>query len=146
MKIKINQDLSIQELEVEIHCQKEDEMVGKIVSAIQMVDSKLCCYIGERVHYIDVSCILYIESVDRKTFLYTEEDVFEIDKRLYELEEQLGKFSFFRASKAIIVNLNQVQSLRPEIGARLVLTMENAEKIVVSRQYAKIIKNVLGVK
>lgn len=146
MKIRINEDLSVQEIEVEIHCQKEDELVGKIVSAVQMVDSKLCCYIGEKVHYIDVSCVLYIESVDRKTFLYTEGDVLEIDKRLYELKEQLGRFSFFRVSKAIIVNLNRVQSLRPEIGARLVLTMENAEKIVVSRQYAKIIKNALGVK
>jgi len=146
MKITINEDLSIKEIEVVIHCQKEDEMVGKIVSAVQTVDSKLCCHIGERVHYINISHILYIESVDRKTFLYTEGEVFEIDKRLYELEEKLGFFDFFRVSKAIIVNLNRVQSLRPEIGARLVLTMENTEKIVVSRQYAKIIKNVLGVK
>lgn len=146
MKITINEDLSIQEIEVVIHCQKEDEMVGKIASAVQTVDSKLCCHIGERVHYINISHILYIESVDRKTFLYTEGEVFEIDKRLYELEEKLGSFDFFRVSKAIIVNLNRVQSLRPEIGARLVLTMENTEKIVVSRQYAKIIKNVLGVK
>ena len=146
MKIRIHEDLSVKEIEVDIHCQKEDEMVGKIVSAVQTVDSKLCCSTGERVQYIEVSCILYIESVDRKTFLYTEGDVLEIDKRLYELEEQLEQFSFFRVSKAIIVNLNRVQSLKPEIGARLVLSMENREKIVVSRQYAKNIKNALGVK
>ena len=146
MKIRILEDLSVKEIEIDIHCQKEDEIVGKIVSAVQTVDSKLCCSTNEGIQYIEVARILYIESVDRKTFLYTEGDVLEIDKRLYELEEQLEQFSFFRVSKAIIVNLNRVQSLRPEIGARLVLSMENREKIIVSRQYAKNIKNVLGVK
>jgi DNA-binding LytR/AlgR family response regulator len=64
---------------------------------------------------------------------------------LYELEAHLGKCSFFRASKALLINLQRVQSLRPELGARLLLTMDNKEKIVVSRQYAKTIKNALGV-
>ena len=83
--------------------------------------------------------------MDRRTFLYTEQQIFETEQRLYELESHLEKCSFFRASKAIIINLQRVQSLRPELGARLLLTMDNKEKIVVSRQYAKTIKKALGV-
>ena len=89
--------------------------------------------------------ILYIESVDRKTFLYTEQQIYETDKRLYELEDHLKNRSFFRVSKAVIINLKRTRSIRPEIGARLLLTMDNGERIIVSRQYAGNIKTVLGV-
>ncbi len=39
-----------------------------------------------------LSEILYIESVDRKCFVYTKDNVFETTKRLYELEQQLVFF------------------------------------------------------
>ena len=82
----------------------------------------------------------------RKTFLYTEEQVYETDRRLYELEDYLKDHSFFRTSKTTIINLRRTKSIRPEIGARLLLTMDNQEKIIVSRQYAGSIKHALGVK
>lgn len=94
---------------------------------------------------IELDDILYIESVNRKTFLYTEKQIDETDKRLYELEEYLNGKSFFRASKSIIINLQREKAIRPEIGARLLMTMDNGEKIVVSRQYANNIKITLGV-
>ena len=48
--------------------------------------------------------------------------------------------------KTTIINLRRTKSIRPEIGARLLLTMDNQEKIIVSRQYAGSIKHALGVK
>ena len=65
--------------------------------------------------------------------------------RLYELENHLKNRSFFRASKAVIINLRRTKSIRPEIGARLLLTMDNGEKVIVSRQYSSNIKTALGV-
>ena len=63
-----------------------------------------------------------------------------------ELEDYLKDHSFFRTSKTTIINLRRTKSIRPEIGARLLLTMDNQEKIIVSRQYAGSIKHALGVK
>ena len=60
--------------------------------------------------------------------------------------EHLKDHSFFRTSKTTIINLRRTKSIRPEIGARLLLTMDNQEKIIVSRQYAGSIKHALGVK
>lgn len=145
MKIVVNEQSDVQEIEVIINCISNDETVQKIVSSLSAIDIKLTCHKGNEVFQLEPADILYIESVDRRTFLYTEQQIFETERRLYELEAHLEKCSFFRASKAVIINLQRVQSLRPELGARLLLTMDNKEKIVVSRQYAKTIKNALGV-
>lgn len=145
MKISIKESPDVQETEVVIHCSKADRDIERIISAIQAINGKI---IGSKngVNYqIDLANILYIEAVNRKTFLYTENEVYESDKRLYMLESELHELSFFRASKAIIINLHKVHSIQQEIGSRLILTMDNGEKIVVSRQYASIIKNVLEV-
>ena len=145
MKIVLNERSDIQEIEVIINCISNNETVQKIISSLSAIDIKLTWRKGNEVFQLEPADILYIESVDRRTFLYTEQQIFETERRLYELEAHLEKCSFFRASKAIIINLQRVQSLRPELGARLLLTMDNKEKIIVSRQYAKTIKNALGV-
>lgn len=145
MKITVNTKPTIQEIEVIINCAAEDTTVRRIVGTLCSIDSKLVCRRDGETFYLDVGNILYIESVNRRTFIYTNEHIYETDKRLYELEDNLNELSFFRASKAIIINLQRVRSLRPELGARLLLTMDNDEKIIVSRQYAGKIKEALEV-
>ena len=62
-----------------------------------------------------------------------------------ELEERLGPRDFVRASKSAVVNFSRVQSIRPDLGGRLQLTLENGERLGVSRQYAPAIKEKLGI-
>ena len=88
--------------------------------------------------------ILYIESVDKKVFIYTEQDVYETPLRLYELEDRLQADGFFRASKSTLINLSGVRSLRPDFGSRLMLTMNNGERLTVSRQFSSAVKERLG--
>ena len=130
MKVAINIQADIQEIEVIINCMAEDENVQRIVSALDSLNTKLCCRRQGELFQIALNDILYIESVDRKTFIYTEQQIYETDKRLYELENHLKNRSFFRASKAVIINLKRTKSIRPEIGARLLLTMDNGEKVI----------------
>lgn len=145
MKVSIKENPDIRETEVVVHCSKADEEIERIVSAVQLASGRLSGSMDGVTYQIELSKILYIESVNRKTFLYTEKEIYESPKRLYMLEDELRGSSFFRASKATIINLRKVHSIQPEIGARLILTMDNGEKIVVSRQYASIIKNILEV-
>ncbi len=44
---------------------------------------------NEEIHLLDISQVIYIESVDRKCFIYTFDEIYESDFRLYELEQQL---------------------------------------------------------
>lgn len=146
MKVSVETIPALQEIEVIIRCGEENDAVRNIVARINAIDRKLSGNKDGGTFLLDLDNILYIETVDRKTFLYTDRQVYESDKRLYELEGQLIRYSFFRVSKAVIINLNRVVSLRPELGARLLLTMDNGEKIIASRMYAGNIKNALGVK
>nr|MCR4649217.1 LytTR family transcriptional regulator [Lachnospiraceae bacterium] len=89
--------------------------------------------------------IFYIESVDKKTFIYTREKVLMTDKRLYELEEILDGKEFFRCSKSVIINLKKIDKLKPEITRNILATLSNGEVVVVSRRYAAELKKLLGI-
>ena len=83
--------------------------------------------------------IYYIESVDKKTFLYTKNECFETKYRLYELEEMLNRY-FLRCSRAMIVNMRKIKAVKSELGGRMNATLLNDEVIVISRSYVKELK------
>ena len=85
---------------------------------------------------LDSSEILYIESVDGKTFAYTKEDVFRMDHALNRLEQILSDINFFRCSKSMIINIDKVESLRSLPSNRIDAAMCNGEHIMISRTYA----------
>lgn len=80
--------------------------------------------------------ILYIESVDGKTFAYTKEDVLRIDYPLNKLEQILSDIRFFRCSKSMILNIDKVKSLKSLPSNRIDATMQGGEHIMISRTYA----------
>ena len=60
-----------------------------------------------------------------------------------ELEDALGELDFLRAGRSVIVNFRRIKSIRPELGGRMLVTMDNGEQVYVSRQYAGELKGKL---
>lgn len=144
MKISLQEDAGCGETEVSIRCQTADREIQNLLATLRAFDQKIT---GERegqTFLLDAADILYADSADKRTFLYTGAGVYETPLRLYELEDRLSGSDFFRASKSLVVNFNQIRSLRPEFGGRFLLTMKNGEKCLVSRQYVPIVKAKLG--
>jgi DNA-binding LytR/AlgR family response regulator len=81
--------------------------------------------------------IYYIESVDKKTFLYLEKEVVQIEHSLQELESLLGSSGLVRINKSILVNIYHIRKVNADINMRLCLVMENSEKLSVNRTYKK---------
>jgi DNA-binding LytR/AlgR family response regulator len=136
MKITLNQNPSFPETEVIINCPQADEDILRLVAMLRIHQRKL---VGERngeQHLLDVKEILYIDTADKKTFLYTGSAVYESALRLYELEDSLRELDFLRAGRSTIVNFRRIKSIRPELGGRMLVTMDNGEQVYVSRQYA----------
>jgi len=144
MKITIKEDQTLQETEVIIHCHHTDEQILRLLSLLQTDNRKLTGSKNGNTFILETSKILYIDTVDKKSFFYTETDVYETPLKLYELEERLKGEDFFRASKSSIVNFRQIKSLRPEFGGRMILTLNNNEQLFVSRGYTAAIKQKLG--
>ena len=144
MRVDVKKD-SEESLFVEIHCKDVTNEVSRLERHIKRFN----CYIhatedGEKLN-VAIDAILYIESVDKKTFIYTTNRVLLTDKRLYELEELLDKRDFFRCSKSTIIHLNKVTRLKPEINRNIIATLENDENVVISRRYTSELKALLNI-
>lgn len=145
MILKIDLSESTDEPVVTIQCREENALVQQLITAIQMVDQKLAVLHEGQTILLPVSQILYIESVDRKCFVYSADTVYECSRKLYELAQLLSPCSFAQISKACLVNLQNVSGIRAHIDRRLLLTLQNGEQLIASRQYAPQIKERLGV-
>jgi len=143
MKIAINTDEKCNETEITITCSRINEDIEKILAAIRLLDMKLSGRKEGRQYILEASDIMYIESTDKRSFLYTLTDVYESQFKLYELEAKLADRDFLRASKNCIFNINHVQSIEPDFDRRLILTMPRDLKLVVSRQYSAAVKQKL---
>lgn len=146
MKIHINEDASLNEMEITINCNRINTEVESIISKLRVMDLKLTGKRNNQTYILDAAKVLYIDTVDKKTFFYTKQEVYETDLRLYELEEQLKALDFIRSNKSCIINFNQIHSIKADIDGKLLVTMNNNEKLFVSRQYALEVKRKLGVR
>lgn len=145
MQIKLEEDAALKEMEVLIRCPRADGEAQKLLALLRAMDGqKLTGERGGQTFLLEPASVLYIDTVDKRTFLYTEDGEYETPLRLYELEERLAPEDFFRAGKSLLVNFNAIESLRPDLGGRLRLTMRGGEAVYVSRQYAAGLKKRLG--
>jgi len=114
-----------------------------VLNTLKAQGNLLIAYVGNEIHRVSPSDILYIETVDNKTFLYCEKNVYETKQKLYELEDMANP-DFLRISKSAIVNLSKVKSLVPSISGRLEAVLFNGERVVISRQYVNALKKSFG--
>lgn len=144
MKVEIFE--GFENLEITIKCSEATENIRKLETLIYSYGAELTCTKNGVKYLISVNDVLYFESVDKRTFLYTEIDVYELQLKLYEVEEMLGSAGFIRSAKSQIINTYKIESLRPDFGGRIETTMAGGEKLIVSRQYASSLKEKLNLK
>jgi DNA-binding LytR/AlgR family response regulator len=145
MKIIINESEDNEEIEIIINCKRIDESLLKVISSIRAFDEKITGSKDGKIFILDTEKIYYFESVDKKTFIYMDKEVYETSLRLYELEERFSNSDFFRASKSTIINLAKIKEIVPVFGGRLEVILENNEKQIISRQYVPILKKKLDI-
>lgn len=145
MKIEIKVEEQLGEMEVEIRCRQLTAEVERILAALRMMNNQLTGKRDGELHLINIDAVIYIESVDRHTFLYTADAVYESDLKLYELEQRLEEAGFCRVSRFCLIQLRQIRSLRAELDRKLRVTLSSGEQIIASRQYADELKRRLGV-
>lgn len=145
MKIEIIVNENAEDLGIVVTCKRLTSDVEKILASLRMINHQLTVKKDGEIHFLDIAQIIYIESVDRKCFIYTRKDVYESNYRLYELEGQLGEYGFLRVSKSFLIHLQDIQSLKADINRRIRITMAGGEQIIASRQYAEELKKRLGV-
>ena len=87
--------------------------------------------------------ILYLEKVDKKTFVYTDDNEIQVEMSLYSIELFLDDESYFRCSKSMIINVNKVEMLKSMPSNRIDATLVSGEHIIISRTYASDFRKLL---
>lgn len=144
MKIDIDQNPMYQQISITIRCAHMSREIMELLALVRMCDEKLTGRKDGETHILSAADVLYADTADRRTFFYTREGVYETDLRLYELEARLAGAGFLRAGKSLLLNFDHIRALRPDFGGRLLATLSNGEKAVISRQYVQGFKKKLG--
>jgi DNA-binding LytR/AlgR family response regulator len=145
MKITINVEPSAAETSLLVTCKELTPQIEKLLAAIRILDKQITANKGDSVCLIDLADIFYIEALERKTFIYTDKEVFDSEMKLYELEAALAQYNFVRVSKNTICSLSKIKSLKSEVDRKIKITMENGYQIIASRMYADELRKKIGV-
>ena len=116
-----------------------DKVTDEINDILNMLSSKTPEVITG--FYNDLAEI-YAE--DGKIFASVNSKEYILRQRLYELEEQLNKYSFVRISNSEIINLKKVRNFDLSLSGTICVTLSDGTATYVSRRYVSKIKKVLG--
>ena len=144
MRIKMEQDPSYADIDITVRYAEENNKVKRIISYLQSVDTQIKCNIDDTEKMINVADIYYIESVEKKTFVYLEKLIYYTNFRFYQLAEDLKEYGFVQISKSCILNINVLESIKPLFNSRMEATLKNGEKVFINRKYLREVKRALG--
>ena len=139
MKVEV-QITSLEEEKIVIYCKEITKEINAIGQILEIRDQTLLGYQDDKNILIMPEEILYFEAVDKKIFAYTKDSYYRVNQSLEQLEERYEGLGFFRCSKAMIVNLQFIAHFQSMIGNRIIATMENGEEVIISRHYAKLLR------
>lgn len=149
MKVSINIISSELEEEVIFNVHNVQEKITEAIELLTSSNEVIKHLLGrkeEKYYKVNVDEIFYIESIDRKVFIYTKTQTYEISEKLYVLEEQLSSMNFIRISKSLLLNIDKIHSFYPKLSGNLETLLTNNEKVIISRRYVANLKNKLGMR
>ncbi|MDU1413348.1 MAG: LytTR family DNA-binding domain-containing protein [Clostridium sp.] len=144
MKLTIEESLDNNEVEITIKCGVMDNRLRRLIETIREYSFSIQCKKNNEIYTIPLEDVYYIESVDKKTFIYCKSEVYETTNTLINLEEKLTNTSFIRISKSCILNISYLQNVTPLWNHRFEATLKNDEKLIITRHYIDELKNKLG--
>lgn len=149
MKVTIEVDEGLAEESVVINCRKLDERILRIQQALTEqanADLTILLHKNDKEYYMPLDKILFFETENKEIRAHTNNDIYDTQYKLYELEEILPGY-FMRISKSTIVNLNHVYSITRNLTSSSVVEFSDCHKLVyVSRNYYKALVERLGEK
>ena len=144
MKIRIEQT-SVEENEVILRCAQLDDEMLRVLSLLRSGMQKLLVWNEHREMLpLSVSKVVYCETVEEKTFVYTHDGIYQTALSLAELDDRWGDLGLFRAGKSSVVNLHEIQKLKNCGSGRIEALLTTGEKMIISRRYAPMLRERLG--
>ena len=126
--------------EIIVRFDRMDDEVRAVLDLLSHAGRRVYARDGDTVRMLDPADVLYFESVDEHTFAYTAAGVYGVPQSLTALADQYAPQGFFRCSKSMAVNLRLIVALASGANGRIVASLQNGERLLVSRRYAKALR------
>ena len=110
----------------------EDEQSGRYEKMINVKDQG-------RIFRVDVDSIEHIEAAGDYMCIYTGENSLILRETMKDLERRLDPKNFQRVHRSTIVNLDQVQQVKPHTNGECFLVLGSGREVKVSRSYRDVV-------
>ena len=111
---------------------------------IALVNPALTAYDGDRAIRVSGPDILRFFTDGKTVSVETEEGVFGVRERIYQLEEKYCTGRFVRVSQSEIVNLDKVTAIDLSLTGTVRMQMTSGSSAYVSRRYMRKIREAIG--
>ncbi|EOT46369.1 MULTISPECIES: LytR/AlgR family response regulator transcription factor [Enterococcus] len=108
-----------------------------------MTPSRLTIETDERIFLVPFEEILYCEVQGKQTTIHCDTRSFTTNTTLAALEQALPSY-FFKVHRSYIINTEKIAEIQPWFNQTYQVTMNNQEKVPVSRSYVKAFKQTIG--
>lgn len=142
MRWKLDLNEKYSDVKILIQAPKMTDDILSLTTYIDQLTKMMLVKKDDQQMKIDILGIIYIENIERTTFIYTESDIYEVGYPLYEAEERLKEFGFIRINKQTLLNPRTIQSVKALLNSRFELHLENGERLIVTRHYRKSFKRI----
>ncbi|MFW5650445.1 MAG: LytTR family DNA-binding domain-containing protein [Acetivibrio ethanolgignens] len=127
-----------------IYADKVTDEIQKMIDILSANETPITALQNEdNIVILQPDEIYMVRVEDGDTIIFGEKQKFRSRKRLYELEQQLGR-QFMQISKSTLVNLAYMDSIEAGFNGTLLLKLKNGCKDYVSRTYLPEFKKYLG--
>ena len=143
MKVSVNISPDHAEPCAVIYTNQMTDEVQRIIDFFNAGETLITAQHNDELIILQPDEIYMIRVENSETIIYGQSQIYRSRKRLYELEDQLGR-KFMKISKATLINLSYMDSIEPGFSGTLLLKLKNGCKEYVSRKYLPEFKKYLG--
>ena len=137
MKIKVVIDKNLDE-DVVVYAKERNELVDKIERLLSG-DDNIVAKRDRTLYNLNLSEIVCFTAENNKVFAHVGKEMFEVDEKIYELEETLPD-NFLKINKSCIANIKKIKSFDATITGTLAVNFKNGYRDYVSRRRMKYVK------
>lgn len=135
MKLIKTRDESLKENFLELHYNTIDAETSAVLERLKSSFGYIEGTSGERKVTVALTDVFYFETVDRKTFAYTDEACVEVREALRDIIDEHTEAGFVRVSKSCVVNIYKIKKLEGDMNMRVIIFLKNDEKLIMNRSY-----------
>ena len=137
MKLIKTKERGLTENYLELHYDEINDETKELISRLDTTLSNVEGTYGEKHVSVPVTEVLYFDTVDRKTFAYTDKMCIEMRITLRNVLDNYSDAGLIRISKSAVVNVYKIDHLQGDINMRTTIFLKNGEKLIMNRGYKK---------